>query len=55
MFFLAIICLVTAIVAALIGFGVWSGPAAVLARVIFGVGLILFLVLLVRGRLPPRR
>ncbi len=55
MFSRAVICLVTAIVAALYGFGAWDGPATWLARAVFGIGLILFLLLLVRGRLPPWR
>lgn len=54
MFGWAIFSLVIAIVAALYGFGGWSRPLESLALAVFVVGLILFLVLLIMGRLPPR-
>lgn len=55
MFAWAVCVLVIAIVAALYGFGGWNGPASLLAKGVFILGLILFLVLLILGRMPPRR
>lgn len=55
MFGWAVSVLVIAIAAALYGFGGWSGPTTLLAKGVFVLGLILFLALLVLGRLPPRR
>jgi uncharacterized membrane protein YtjA (UPF0391 family) len=47
--------LVIAIVAALYGFGGGTGALAWLARLLFGICLILFLLLLFLGRSPPRQ
>ena len=55
MFGRAIVCLVIAITAGLFGFGGLDSAAAPLARVLFVVSLLLFLVLLVLGRGPPHR
>ena len=53
MFGWAVTFLIIAIVAALLGFGGLAGTAAWMAKVLFVVGLGLFLVLLVLGRRPP--
>jgi uncharacterized membrane protein YtjA (UPF0391 family) len=42
--------LIIAIIAAVLGFGVIAGTAATLAKILFGVFLILFLVSLLTGR-----
>lgn len=55
MFGWAIACLLIAIMAGLFGFGGLAGAAAPLARGLFVVSLLLFLVLLVLGRRPPPR
>ena len=46
----AIMFLIVALVAAVLGFGVIAGTAAMVAKVLFVVFLILFVVSLVRGR-----
>jgi uncharacterized membrane protein YtjA (UPF0391 family) len=53
MFGWAVTFLVVAIVAALLGFGGLAGTAAWMAKVLFAVGLALFLIFLVMGRRPP--
>jgi uncharacterized membrane protein YtjA (UPF0391 family) len=53
MFGWALIFLIVAIVAALLGFGYLAGMAAWMAKILFLVGLVLFVVLLVLGRRPP--
>jgi uncharacterized membrane protein YtjA (UPF0391 family) len=52
MFGWAVTFLIVAIVAALLGFGGLAGTAAWMAKVLFIVGLVLFLVFLVVGRRP---
>jgi uncharacterized membrane protein YtjA (UPF0391 family) len=49
----AFVFLIVAIVAALLGFGYLAGLAAWMAKVLFLVGLVVFVVLLVLGRRPP--
>jgi uncharacterized membrane protein YtjA (UPF0391 family) len=46
----AIIFLIIALIAAVLGFGVIAGEAAWIAKVLFGVFLVLFLVSLLRPR-----
>ena len=46
----ALMFLVVALIAAVLGFGIIAGTAAAIAKVLFFVFLILFLVSLVRGR-----
>jgi uncharacterized membrane protein YtjA (UPF0391 family) len=46
----AVTFLIVALIAAVLGFGVIAGTAATIAKVLFFVFLILFLVSLVRGR-----
>ena len=46
----AIIFLIIALVAGVLGFGVVAGPAATIAKICFVVFLILFVVSLIRGR-----
>lgn len=53
MFGWAVTFLTIAIIAALLGFGGFAGTAAWLAKILFVVGLGLFLVFLVIGRRPP--
>ncbi len=53
MFGWAVTFLLVAIVAALFGFGGLAGTAAWMAKILFIVGLALFLVFLVMGRRPP--
>ncbi len=53
MFGWSVVTLVIAVVAALYGFGATSGTVAPLAKAVFVVGLVLFLLLLVLGRRPP--
>ncbi len=54
MFGLAVLCLVIAIAAAQIGFGgLVGGVTAAMAKGVFVVGLLLFLILLILGRRPP--
>lgn len=53
MFGWAVTFLIIAIIAALLGFGGLAGTAAWMAKVLFVVGLGLFLVFLVMGRRPP--
>lgn len=53
MFGWAITFLIVAIIAALLGFGALAGMAAWMAKILFVIGLILFLVFLVLGRRPP--
>ena len=48
----ALIFLVVALVAGVLGFGVISGTAASIAKVLFVIFLVLFLVSLFRGRTP---
>lgn len=52
MFGWGIIFLVIALLAAALGFGVLAGTAAFAAKVVFVVGIIVFLVSLVTGRGP---
>ena len=53
MFGWGIIFLIIALIAAALGFGVLSGVAAWAAKVVFVVGIILFIVGLIRGRSAP--
>jgi len=53
MFGWAITFLIVAIIAGIFGFAGIAGTAAGFAKVLFVVGLVLFLVLLVTGRRPP--
>lgn len=53
MFRWALAFLVVALVAAVLGFGYLAGLAAWMAKILFLVGLILFVVFLVLGRRPP--
>jgi uncharacterized membrane protein YtjA (UPF0391 family) len=53
MFRWAVIFLIIAIVAAVFGFGGLAGTAAWMAKVLFVIGLALFLVFLMMGRRPP--
>ena len=46
--------LIVALVAGLLGFGVVAGTAASIAKILFFVSIVLFLVSLVGGRLRPR-
>ena len=48
----AIAFLVIALIAGILGFGVIAGTAAGLAKIVFFIFLILFLVSLIRGRRP---
>ncbi|MDP0959279.1 DUF1328 family protein [Klebsiella pneumoniae] len=48
-----LMCLVLAFIAAALGWGGLAGPAAGAAKIVFGVGLILFLVSRVTGRERP--
>ena len=50
MFGWGIIFLIIALIAAALGFGVLSGVAAWAAKLVFVVGIILFIVGLIRGR-----
>lgn len=50
MLYYAIIFLVVALVAGVLGFGVIAGTAAVIAKVLFFIFLILFILSLFRGR-----
>ena len=45
--------LIVALVAGLLGFGVVAGTAASIAKILFFVSIVLFLVSLVGGRLRP--
>jgi uncharacterized membrane protein YtjA (UPF0391 family) len=49
----ALIFLIVALVAGVLGFGVIEGTAAWIARVLFLVFIVLFLVGLLTGRRPP--
>lgn len=53
MFGWAITFLVVAIIAGIFGFAGVDGTTAWIAKVLFGVGLVVFLLLLVSGRRPP--
>lgn len=53
MFSWAIIFLIIALIAAALGFGVLAGTAAWAAKVVFVVGLILFVIGVITGRKPP--
>lgn len=53
MFGWALTFLIVALVAALLGFGFLAGMAAWMAKILFLVGLILFVVFAVLGRRPP--
>ena len=53
MFGWGIIFLIIALIASALGFGVLSGVAAWAAKVVFVVGIILFIVGLIRGRSAP--
>jgi uncharacterized membrane protein YtjA (UPF0391 family) len=53
MFGWAITFLIVAIVAGIFGFAGIAGTAAWIAKVLFVVGLVVFLVLLLTGRRPP--
>lgn len=53
MFGWAVTFLFIAIIAALLGFGSLAGTAAWMAKVLFVLGLVLFLVFLILGRRPP--
>jgi uncharacterized membrane protein YtjA (UPF0391 family) len=48
----ALTFLILAVVAAFLGFGVVAGTAAWIAKVLFGVFIVLFLVSLITGRRP---
>lgn len=48
----AIVFLLVAIVAGILGFGVVAGTAAMIAKVLFVIFLVLFIVTLLRGRTP---
>lgn len=50
MLYYAIVFLIVAIIAGVLGFGVISGTAAVIAKVLFFIFLILFIFSLFRGR-----
>lgn len=52
MLYYAIIFLLVAIGAGILGFGVIAGTAATIAKVLFVIFLVLFLVSLFRGRKP---
>ena len=52
MFSWAVIFLIIALVAAALGFGVLAGTAAWAAKIVFVVGLILFIVGAITGRKP---
>lgn len=49
----SLVFLVIAIIAAVLGFGVIAGTAAYIAKILFFVFLVLFIVSLVTGRRPP--
>ncbi len=49
----AILFLIIAIVAGVLGFGVVSGVAATIAKICFALFIILFVVALISGRKPP--
>ena len=53
MLYYAVVFFIVAIVAAVLGFGVIAGTAAWIAKVLFVVFLILFVVSLLRGRGRP--
>jgi uncharacterized membrane protein YtjA (UPF0391 family) len=53
MFGWAITFLVVAIVAGVFGFAGVAGPAAWIARILFGVSLVAFVVMLATSRQPP--
>lgn len=53
MFGWAVTFLIVAIVAGVFGFATVAGTAAWIARTLFIVGLVVFLLLLARGRRPP--
>ena len=53
MFGWAVTFLIVAIVAGIFGFAGITGTATWIAKVLFVVGLVVFLVLLVTGRRPP--
>jgi len=53
MFGWAVTFLIIAIVAGIFGFAGIASPATWIAKVLFAVGLVVFLVLLVTGRRPP--
>lgn len=53
MFGWALTFLIIAIIAALLGFGYLAGMAAWMAKILFLVGLVLFVVFLVLGRRAP--
>ena len=50
MFTWGVIALIIAIVAAILGFGVLAGTAAWIAKVLFVVGIVLFIISLLTGR-----
>jgi uncharacterized membrane protein YtjA (UPF0391 family) len=49
----ALVFLIVAIIAGVLGFGVIEGTAASIAQILFLVFLVLFLIGLVTGRRPP--
>lgn len=53
MFSWGIIFLIVALIAAALGFGALSGIAAWAAKVVFIVGIIIFIISLFTGRRPP--
>lgn len=53
MFGWAVTFLIVAIVAGIFGFAGIAGTATLIAKVLFVVGLVVFLALLVTGRSPP--
>lgn len=53
MFRWGIIFLVIALIAAALGFGALSGTAAWAAKIVFVVGIIIFIIGLFSGRRPP--
>ena len=55
MLYYAFLFLLLAIVAGILGFGVIAGTAAMIAKVIFTVFIVLFVVSLLLGRRPPHK
>jgi uncharacterized membrane protein YtjA (UPF0391 family) len=53
MLYYALMFLLVALIAAAVGFYALAGTAALIAKVLFVIFLVLFLVSLLRGRRPP--
>lgn len=53
MFTWGLILLIVALIAAVLGFGVLAGTAAWIAKALFVVGLVLFVISLITGRRNP--